>query len=71
MDVLTAWDRTRGAGQVIAVVDSGVDLTHPDLIANLWSNPGEIPANATDDDGNGKVDDVHGHDFVDVRRGPG
>ncbi len=70
VDVLPAWDRTRGAGQVIAVVDSGVDLTHPDLIANLWSNPGEIPANATDDDGNGKVDDVHGYDFVDVHADP-
>ena len=63
VDVLPAWDRTRGAGQVIAVVDSGVDLTHPDLLANLWANPGEIPANGLDDDGNGKADDVHGYDF--------
>jgi hypothetical protein len=47
--VLPAWDRSRGSGQVIAIVDTGVDLTHPDLAANLWTGP------------NG----VHGHDFVD------
>jgi thermitase len=49
VDVLPAWDRSRGAGQVIAIVDTGVDLTHPDLQANLWTGPGGI----------------HGHDFVD------
>ena len=70
MDVLPAWERTRGAGQVIAVVDSGVDLTHPDLFGNLWANPGETPGNGVDDDGNGKVDDVHGYDFVDADAHP-
>ena len=40
VNVLPAWDRTRGAGQVIAVVDTGVDLTHPDLAGNLWTGPG-------------------------------
>ena len=60
---LAAWDRTRGAGQVIAIVDSGIDLTHPDLSARLWQNPGET-AGGGDGDANGRVDDVHGFDFV-------
>ncbi|MDO8213237.1 S8 family serine peptidase [Conexibacter sp. CPCC 206217] len=62
--VLAAWDVTRGAGQTVAVLDTGIDLTHPDLLPSLWTNPGEIPGNRVDDDGNGKVDDVHGWDFV-------
>ncbi len=70
VDVLPAWDRTRGGGQVIAVVDTGVDLTHPDLTESLWINPGETAANGLDDDGNGKVDDVHGYDFVDADADP-
>lgn len=49
---------------VIAVVDSGIDYTHPDLADNMWKNPGEIPGNQIDDDGNGYVDDVYGYDFV-------
>ncbi len=59
-----AWDVTTGRPDVtIAIVDSGVSLTHPDLAPNIWTNPGEIPGNAIDDDGNGFVDDVHGWDF--------
>jgi thermitase len=61
---LAAWDRTRGAGQVIAIVDTGIDLTHPDLRDRLWQNPGEAPGGG-DSDLNGAVDDVHGFDFVD------
>ena len=55
---------------MIAVVDSGVDLTHPDLIGNLWANPGETAGNGLDDDANGKVDDLHGYDFVDADADP-
>ena len=69
VNALSAWNTTRAPGQVIAVVDSGVDLTHPDLVPNLWSNPGEVSGNGTDDDANGVVDDVRGADFVDRAAG--
>ena len=53
-----------GDGITIAVVDTGVDLDHPDLVNNLFVNAGEISGNGIDDDGNGYVDDVHGYDFA-------
>jgi subtilisin family serine protease len=60
-----AWHVTRGSPNVVvAVLDSGVDLDHDDLYANIWTNPGEIAGNGVDDDGNGIVDDAHGADFV-------
>ena len=64
-----AWEVTTGAaGVVIAAIDSGINLTHPDLAAKVWTNAGEIPGNGLDDDHNGKIDDVHGwrfyHSFV-------
>ena len=49
---------------VVAVVDTGVDLDHPDLSFNIWTNYDEIPANGIDDDGNGFVDDYHGASFA-------
>ena len=59
-----AWNVTTGSpGIIIAVVDSGLYLGHPDLTGKVWANSGEIPGNQIDDDANGKVDDVHGWHF--------
>jgi subtilisin family serine protease len=52
------------ARTIVAVIDSGVDIHHPDLRGMLWVNPGELPGNGFDDDGNGFVDDRHGWNFV-------
>jgi len=49
---------------VVAVIDTGVDPEHPDLVGRMWHNAGEIQGNGLDDDGNGLVDDVYGYDFA-------
>jgi subtilisin family serine protease len=60
-----AWDVFTGDPNIkIGIIDTGIDYNHPDLAANVWTNPGEIPGNGIDDDGNGYVDDIHGYDFV-------
>jgi subtilisin family serine protease len=66
IDAPGAWSAysTGNGSVVLASIDTGVNYHHPDLTANIWHNPGEIPGNGLDDDGNGYVDDVHGIDTV-------
>ncbi len=65
VSALEAWKVTTGDGSangpLIAVIDTGIDYNHPDLKANMWTNPGEIPGDGIDNDGNGVIDDIHGY----------
>lgn len=54
---------------VVGVLDSGVEVDHPGLVKNIWTNPNEIPNNGKDDDGNGYVDDIHGWNFLGGKNG--
>lgn len=54
---------------VVGVLDSGVQVDHPGLVKNVWTNPNEVPNNGKDDDGNGYIDDVHGWNFIGGKNG--
>ena len=59
-----AWDVTQGNGVTVAVIDTGLDFNHEDIVGNVWTNTGEIDGNGMDDDGNGYIDDIRGFNFV-------
>ncbi|MEF2246470.1 S8 family serine peptidase [Paenibacillus sp. IITD108] len=65
IQTLEAWEQTWGqASTLVGVLDTGIDIHHPDLVARIYQNPLEIPGNGIDDDGNGYIDDVNGWDFA-------
>ncbi len=63
-----AWEVEQGFSNTVtvAVIDSGIDLNHPDLVGKLWENSGEIPDDGLDNDNNGYKDDVHGYNFAGI-----
>ncbi|MBA1145656.1 S8 family serine peptidase [Ectothiorhodospiraceae bacterium WFHF3C12] len=63
VDAEPAWNLATGGPVTVAVVDTGIDYSHPDLAGNIWGNPGEVAGDGVDNDGNGVVDDVHGACF--------
>lgn len=65
INATSAWDQSKGSCDVVvAITDTGIDSSHPDLSSNIWFNAGETASNGVDDDGNGYVDDVNGADFI-------
>ena len=70
IDAPEAWDLQTGTSVVAAVIDTGLDYNHPDIVGNVWTNPGEIANNGIDDDNNGFIDDTRGWDFVNNDNNP-
>ena len=69
INILPAWeeydadDQTERRNTIVAVIDTGIDYSHPELENAMWTNPGEIPGDGIDNDGNGYIDDIHGWNF--------
>ena len=71
INAVEAWNITTGSNNVvIGLLDTGFDYNHEDLAGNIFNNPGEIPGNGIDDDGDGFIDDVHGIDAVNNNGNP-
>lgn len=70
IDAPEAWGNSTGSGVIVAVIDTGVNWHHADLDANIWTNPGENPNDSTDNDNNGRVNDIRGWDFWDGDNDP-
>jgi serine protease len=70
IDASQAWDYGTSSSVVVAVIDTGVDYTHVDLAANIWTNTREIAGNGVDDDRNGYTDDIRGWNFVNDNNNP-
>ncbi|MCG3258002.1 MAG: S8 family serine peptidase, partial [Candidatus Heimdallarchaeota archaeon] len=72
ISIYGAWEKTYGNEDIIvAIIDSGIDFSHPQLEGKSWNNTDEIPDNGIDDDSNGYIDDVAGWDFVSNDNIPG
>lgn len=71
IDMEYAWTVEQGnAGITVAIMDTGIDYEHPDLVNRMWSNTSEIPGNGIDDDNNGYIDDLIGYDFAELDKNP-
>jgi len=70
MGVEEAWEHLTRSEIIVAIIDSGADLSHEDLVENLWTNPDETAGNDQDDDHNGYFEDIHGYDFFNHKSDP-